>query len=110
MVGSAHPTSLRRRGERARREFRESSHEELSRRLRVAGRHVRGDTPVQHPTELQRLQGVWVLVSEIEDGKATPAAEAKEIKLTFDDAGKWKVEVKGKLVGEGTAVLDTTKK
>src|SRR5262245_41576468 len=60
--------------------------------------------------ELMRLQGTWNLVSEIDDGKEMPAEEAKKIKLIVDGAGKWKVEVEGKVVGEGTAVLDPGKK
>ena len=56
--------------------------------------------------ELDKLKGTWSLVSEIDDGKELSAEEARKIKLTFDGDGKWKVEVDGKMVGEGTTALN----
>ena len=47
---------------------------------------------------------------KIDDGKHNAAAEATKNKLTFDDAGNWKVEIDGKVVGEGTATIDPSKK
>ncbi|MEK6299594.1 MAG: TIGR03067 domain-containing protein [Acidobacteriota bacterium] len=60
--------------------------------------------------ELKKLRGTWRLVDEIDDGTRTPAGEAKKDKLTFDIRGNWKVESDGKVVGEGTATFDPTKK
>jgi uncharacterized protein (TIGR03067 family) len=51
-----------------------------------------------------------MLVREVEDGKDVTTDELKKTKLTFDRDGKWKVEVDGKLIGQGTAVLDPGKK
>ena len=60
--------------------------------------------------ELKKLRGAWTLVEEIEDGKPMPAPEASKNKLTFDGTGNWKVEIDGKVVGEGTAVIDPNRK
>jgi uncharacterized protein (TIGR03067 family) len=60
--------------------------------------------------ELKKLRGVWTLVEEIDDGKPMPAVEASKNKLTFDDAGRWKVEIDGKVVGQGTATINPTGK
>ena len=60
--------------------------------------------------EFKKLRGVWRLVEEIDDGKHMPAAETKNNKLTFDGEGKWKVEIDGKVVGEGTAAIDPSRK
>lgn len=61
-------------------------------------------------TDLKKLQGVWRIESEINDGKAMPAEEAKKIRVTYADDGKWKVEVDGTVVAEGTTVLNPTAK
>ncbi len=66
------------------------------------------ETDVQ--AELKKLHGTWRLVKETEDGKEMPAEEAKKAKLTFDQTGNWKVQVDGKVIGAGTAVLDPGKK
>ena len=66
--------------------------------------------------EMKKLRGTWRLVDEIDDGKRTPAGEAKNTKLTFEIALasssfrplEWKVEVDGKVVGEGTAAINPT--
>jgi uncharacterized protein (TIGR03067 family) len=58
--------------------------------------------------ELSKLKGTWNLVSEIDDGKELSAEEARRIKLIFEGDGKWKVEVDGKMVGEGTTLLNPT--
>jgi uncharacterized protein (TIGR03067 family) len=60
--------------------------------------------------ELKKLRGTWRLVEEIDDGKQMPAEEASKYKLTFDIAGRWKVEIDGKVVGEGTATIDPSGK
>ena len=60
--------------------------------------------------ELKELRGTWQLVEEIDDGKPMPAEEAKKSKLTFDGTGKWKVEIDGKIIGEGTALINPTRK
>jgi uncharacterized protein (TIGR03067 family) len=60
--------------------------------------------------ELKELRGSWRLVEEIDDGKQMPEAEAKKHKLTFDSEGRWKVEIDGKIVGEGTAKIDPSRK
>jgi len=70
----------------------------------LAGRDSipQGDVTV----EFKKLQGTWQLVDEIDDGKDLLAEEARRIKLTFDMAGRWKVESDGKVVGEGTATIN----
>ncbi|HYV05804.1 MAG TPA: TIGR03067 domain-containing protein [Blastocatellia bacterium] len=60
--------------------------------------------------EWKKLAGTWRLIDEIDDGTRTPAGLAKKDKLTFDLIGAWKVESDGKIVGEGTATIDPTKK
>lgn len=60
--------------------------------------------------ELKKLSGTWQLVDEIDNGRQIAAEEALKTKLTFDIAGKWKVELDGKVVGEGTAKIDPTRK
>lgn len=60
--------------------------------------------------ELKKLRGAWRLVEEIDDGKQMPTQEASKNKLTFDIAGSWKVEIDGKVAGEGTAKIDPTRK
>lgn len=77
----------------------------LSVGLIAAGRPIQDDVSA----EVKKLRGTWWLVEEIDDGKQMPAEEAKKNKLTFDIAGRWKVEIDGKVVGEGTARLDPTK-
>lgn len=56
--------------------------------------------------ELKKLRGSWRLVEELDDGKQMSAEEARKTKLTFDSAGRWKVEIDGKVVGEGTAAIN----
>jgi uncharacterized protein (TIGR03067 family) len=56
----------------------------------------------------KEIQGRWRLIHELNDGKEMPAEEASKTRLTFDAAGKWKVEFDGKVVGEGTFTLNTT--
>ena len=60
--------------------------------------------------ELKKLAGTWRLIDEIDGGTRTPAGLAKKDMLTFDLTGAWKVESEGKIVGEGTATIDPTKK
>lgn len=60
--------------------------------------------------ELEKLSGAWRLVEEIDDGKQMPAEEARKNKLTFDSEGRWKVEIDGKVVGEGTAKINPARK
>lgn len=74
--------------------------------LVAAGRPTQDDVSA----ELKQLRGIWRIVDEIDDGKQMPAEEAKKNKLTFDIAGRWSVEIDGKIVGEGTARIDPTKK
>jgi uncharacterized protein (TIGR03067 family) len=59
--------------------------------------------------ELRRLSGSWVLVGEIDDGKTMDVNVGKKNILTFDDAGNWKVEIDGTIVGQGTARIDPTR-
>jgi len=78
----------------------------------VAGKPMQDDVSA----ELKRLSGTWRLVDEIDDGKRTPGGEAKNTKLTFEirlassafRPLEWKVEVDGKVVGEGTAAINPT--
>ena len=60
--------------------------------------------------ELKKLSGTWQLVDELDDGKQIAAEEARKTKLIFDVSGGWKVELDGKVVGEGTAKIDPTRK
>jgi uncharacterized protein (TIGR03067 family) len=60
--------------------------------------------------EFKKLRGAWSLIEEIDDGKSMPAAQAGTNKLTFDDTGHWKVEIDGKIVGEGTAAIDPNRR
>jgi len=67
--------------------------------------------PDEVSEEFNRLRGQWRLVSEIDDGKPMPADQfVKKNILTFDATGKWVVEIDGKVVGEGTAKIDPTRK
>ena len=66
--------------------------------------------PREVQTELDKLKGTWSLVNEIEDGKELSPEEARRIKLIFESGGKWKVEVDGKMVGEGTTALNPSKR
>ncbi|MFY9610966.1 MAG: TIGR03067 domain-containing protein [Blastocatellia bacterium] len=72
--------------------------------LVAAGKPTQDDVSA----ELKKLSGTWRLVEEIDDGKQMPSEEAKKNRLTFDVAGRWKVEVDDKVVGEGTATIDPT--
>ena len=74
--------------------------------LVAAGKPTQGDVSA----ELNELRGTWRLVEEFEDGKQMPAEEARKIKLTFDNEGRWKVELDGKIVGEGTAKIDPSRR
>ena len=74
--------------------------------LVAAGKPMQGNVS----SELNKLRGTWLLVEEIDDGKQMPAEEAKKNKLTFDGEGRWKVEIDGKIVGEGTAKIDPSRK
>ena len=59
--------------------------------------------------ELKKLRGSWRLVAETDDGRNMPPEEVKKYNiLTFDIAGRWKVEIDGKVVGQGTARIDPT--
>lgn len=61
--------------------------------------------------ELKRLSGSWRLVDEIDDGKQMPHQDTqKDNILTFDVTGSWKVEIDGKIVGQGTAKIDPTRR
>ncbi|HSE35841.1 MAG TPA: TIGR03067 domain-containing protein [Blastocatellia bacterium] len=73
---------------------------------------VAGGKPAQEDVsrELKNLHGTWQLVEEIDDGKQMPAEEAKKTRLNFDSTARWKVEIDGKVVGEGTATIDPTRK
>jgi uncharacterized protein (TIGR03067 family) len=78
----------------------------LSVALVAAGKPAQDDVS----TELKKLRGTWRLVEEFDDGTRTPAAQAGKTKLTFEITGSWKVEVDGKVAGEGTATIDPTRK
>jgi uncharacterized protein (TIGR03067 family) len=69
-------------------------------------------TPAQDDVsaELKRLRGSWRLVDEIDDGRQMPKVESQKYNiLTFEITGNWKVEIDGKVVGEGTAKIDPTR-
>jgi uncharacterized protein (TIGR03067 family) len=57
----------------------------------------------------RKLLCAWEMIREVEDGKEVEIDTHKRAKLTFARGGRWKVEVDGKVIGEGTAVLDTGK-
>jgi uncharacterized protein (TIGR03067 family) len=60
--------------------------------------------------EQKKLLGTWSLVSEVDSGKERPANQVKNIKLTFEEDGKWKVTNDGKVAYEGTFVVDPARK
>jgi uncharacterized protein (TIGR03067 family) len=59
--------------------------------------------------ERKKLQGTWQLVSEVLDGKEQPKEYVRQIKLTFDAEGNWRVEKDGKLLFRGTSTIDPAK-
>src|SRR5205823_3184860 len=59
--------------------------------------------------ERRTLQGTWQLVSEVMDGKEQPPDYVKQIRLTFDAAGNWRVEKAGDLLFRGTSTIDPAK-
>ena len=59
--------------------------------------------------ELKKLSGSWRLTGEVDDGRQMPQEEVRKNNiLTFDKTGSWKVEIDGKVVGQGTAKIDPT--
>src|SRR5262249_37075235 len=70
------------------------------------------DKPADDNTraEVRALQGTWQLVREIYDGKEVPQPEGKKGTLTFYDGRKWKVEIAGKVVGQGTFTISAKKR
>ena len=61
--------------------------------------------------ELKRLRGSWRLVDEIDDGRQMPQEEAQKNNiLTFEITGSWKVEIDGRVVGQGAAKVDPTRR
>jgi uncharacterized protein (TIGR03067 family) len=59
--------------------------------------------------ERKKLQGTWQLVAEVMDGKEQPKEYMRQIKLTFDAEGNWRVEKSGKLLFQGTSTIDPVK-
>lgn len=59
--------------------------------------------------ERAKLQGSWQLVSETMDGKEQPKEYTRQIQMTFDADGRWRVEKDGKILFRGTSVLDPAK-
>lgn len=78
----------------------------LSVGLVAAGEPAQNDVSA----ELKKLRGIWLLVAEIDDGKQMPVQNAVKNKLTFDGDGRWKVEIDGRVVGEGTSTIDPNKR
>lgn len=68
-----------------------------------------GAEPADVKAERTRLQGTWQLVSETLDGNEQPAEYVRQIKLTFDAEGNWRVEKDGQLLYRGTSTIDPAK-
>ena len=62
----------------------------------------------QGETDLDKLQGVWQLVSLVEKGKEIPAAETDVLEVTIAK-DKFSMSEKGKVAVEYTIKLDPTK-
>ena len=60
--------------------------------------------------DLQAFKGTWRLSSKEVDGKKLGEEEIKDVIATFDASGKASVRRGDKVIGEGTAKLDPTKK
>jgi len=58
----------------------------------------------------KKMQGTWLLKSEIKDGEAKPADYVKTVKLNFDGAGAWTLKKDGQVVFEGTSKADASRK
>jgi uncharacterized protein (TIGR03067 family) len=59
--------------------------------------------------DLERLQGTWVIVSLVEEGKAVPAADTDLLEITIDK-DVFTVKEKGKTVLQHKIKLDPTAK
>jgi uncharacterized protein (TIGR03067 family) len=68
-----------------------------------------GDDKGDSKAERMRLQGTWQLVAEVMDGKEQQPAYLKQIRLSFDAEGNWRVEQDSKLLFTGTNTLDPAK-
>lgn len=60
--------------------------------------------------EWAQFAGTWQRISTLTDGTTTPAARARQFQLVLTRERTYKVHVSGKLITEGTAVLDVAKK
>ena len=60
-------------------------------------------------TDLNKLVGTWVTVSQIEDGKDMPAEVIKDSTVVIDAAGKWEALKAGTSFLKGSVKLDPSK-
>jgi uncharacterized protein (TIGR03067 family) len=60
--------------------------------------------------ERLKLAGTWQSVSYALDGKKTPAADLKKVRLVIDTAGRARLQREGKLLLAANIKIDPTKK
>jgi uncharacterized protein (TIGR03067 family) len=65
--------------------------------------------PADVQAERAKLQGTWQLVAEVMDGKEQPPDYLRQIKLSFDAKGNWRVEKGGEVLFQGTSAIDPAK-
>src|SRR4051794_24542440 len=67
-----------------------------------------GVQPGEKETDLDRLQGTWIVVSLVEEGKAVEAKETEILEVVIEK-DVFKVFEKGKMVVQDKIKLDPTK-
>jgi uncharacterized protein (TIGR03067 family) len=65
--------------------------------------------PADMKSERAKLQGTWQLVAEVLDGKEQPPEYVRQIQLTFDAQGNWRVDKGGEVLFRGTSAIDPAK-
>jgi uncharacterized protein (TIGR03067 family) len=65
--------------------------------------------PADVKAERAKLQGTWQLVAEVMDGKEQPPEYVRQMKVTFDAQGNWRVEKGGEVLFRGTSNIDPAK-
>lgn len=65
--------------------------------------------PADLKAERAKLQGTWQLVSETMEAKVQPKEYTRQIQMTFDADGQWRVAKDGQVLFRGTSVIDPAK-
>jgi uncharacterized protein (TIGR03067 family) len=60
--------------------------------------------------ERKKYEGTWQVVSLEVDGNKASEEDAKKITVINEANGKWRIEIDGKVVSQGTSEIDPTKK